>query len=419
MSGESSARRGLAGPLLRVRVVVKHRSDRDFQVACEALMFKSGSKGVPLVSVLDGSRTFKEQLGGNTELKPAFRISESNERERRETRLACRHGLMCSALSPACDHLLMCSGPTAQLLNIFTGRMATLITGQSHIDCCAMSCEGCSLVAVALDNSLHLIAPSEVDASSVCVAVCKVDAPIQCCAISPRLGREMRAAAADAGGLLCVWRLPSDGIPPAAGGIPNPVLLFSVTVIASARCCCCFANPTQLALGDDAGLRLWSIGAEASDNAEPGAAHVSSLGPVRQLYRDSTGSARLLLVADGDAAAAPVLVDAITQRSLATLAQHDAPVRHASFSRSGQLVLTLCGRDALFLSDAHSGARLHAVQHGGAQFCLTVGLSDDTAASDEAQPLWLVGVGTLRASAVELFAQELPTGVSRGHGEHI
>jgi len=101
--------------------------------------------------------------------------------------------------------------------------------------------------------------------------------------------------------------------------------------------------------------------------------------------------------------------DAWALKRLCELVPHPSPVRHACFSRSRSLVCTLCDRDALRLSDAHSGELLQLVDHQGAQFHLCVGLSDDTnmeSTRDGADEIWVLGLGLLRGAA-EVFAQRV------------
>jgi len=298
--------------------------------------------------------------------------------------------------------LLLC-GTTRCLLqvDVLTGLATELVTTQAseRVEDCSFGPDDGGVAAAVMGSRLLIFDTHSHALLATCAAGDEA-ATLTSCALSPRRWREARAAAAvDVSGVLSLWL------------VPQAERLACMTAIASPRCCCCFAGATTLVLGDNAGLRVWRVeqSAGALDGAAP-AGCFGGAGAVRLLCCDSVGATRVLAVPEGDGGTKPMLWDALACALLSTLPAHEAMCRAASFSSSGQLLATLCGRDSLRLFETHRGTLLHAVRHGGTQFVVSIGLGETdpaTASSREAHALWIVGAGSHR-SATELWAQQLP-----------
>ena len=351
-----------------------------------SMMFHANPSKTPLVSMLGAPKDFRSLLDGNRELRPSF-LAKKSDPEQREWKLGgymINHGIF-----SASGEMLLCASRDLLLVNVTTGHTTTLAAAESgtFVEACALSPDDGTLAAAALGSRLAIFDTR----SGAAVSSIDASAPLVCCALSPRRGNDVQAAAADSAGSVSVWRLPS------------AQLQSRLQADLSPRCCCCFVGPSVLALGDGSGLRVWGVGSEPPPEAA-GLACIDASPPVRQLIPDSVlGSSRVLALADGERAARPTIWDARTAALVTALEGHEAAVRHASFSRSGQHAVTLCGRETLRVYDARCGRLVYAVPRG-VHFVIAVGLSDDLAFGDR----WLVGLGTIRGSAAQLWAQRLP-----------
>ena len=154
--------------------------------------------------MLGAPKDFRSLLDGNRELRPSF-LAKKSDPEQREWKLGgymINHGIF-----SASGEMLLCASRDLLLVNVTTGHTTTLAAAESgtFVEACALSPDDGALAAAALGSRLAIFDTR----SGAAVSSIDASAPLVCCALSPRRGNDVQAAAADSAGSVSVWRLPS------------------------------------------------------------------------------------------------------------------------------------------------------------------------------------------------------------------